>query len=77
MEVENLEGIMVQLETAMLHNHSAKAALDMAAHDLFAKRFNMPLFRLLGGFRQEMETDITISLNDPTEMVCDAKGFTL
>ena len=74
MEVENLEGVMAQLETAMLHNHSAKAALDMAVHDLFAKRFNMPLFRLFGGFRQEMETDITISLNDPEEMICDAKA---
>ena len=81
MDVENLEGILSALETGMLHNHSAKAALDIAVHDLFGKRFGLPLYQLFGGYRQVMETDLTISLNEPDEMVRDsleavADGYT-
>lgn len=72
MDVENLEGIMTSLDSGMLHNHSAKAALDIAVHDLFGKRFGLPLHTYLGGFRTQMETDLTISLNGPEEMVRDS-----
>ena len=72
MDVENLEGILTTLETGMLHNHSAKAALDIAVHDLFGKRFGMPLYKFFGGYCSSMETDLTISLNAPEEMVRDA-----
>lgn len=72
MPVDNLEGIMTSLDAGMLHNHSAKAALDIAVHDLFGKRFGLPLYKLFGGFRTSMETDLTISLNSPEEMVSDA-----
>ena len=72
MDVENLEGIMTTLDAGMLHNHSAKAALDIAVHDLFGKRFGLPLYQLFGGLRTSLETDLTISLNSPEEMVRDA-----
>jgi len=72
MDVENLEGIMTTLDAGMLHNSSAKAALDIAVHDLFGKRFGLPLYKLFGGLRTSMETDLTISLNSPEEMVRDA-----
>ena len=47
---------------------SAKAALDIALHDLVAKRFSEPLYKILGGYRKEIETDITIGVGTP-EMV--------
>lgn len=72
MDVENIEGITAVLDAGMLHNHSAKAALDIAVHDLFGQRFGVPLYKLLGGFRAAMETDLTISLNAPDEMVRDS-----
>ena len=72
MPIDNLEGIMAILDAGMLHNHSAKAALDIAVHDLFGKCFGLPLYKLFGGFRTSMETDLTISLNTPEEMVRDA-----
>lgn len=72
MPIDNLEGIMTILDAGMLHNHSAKAALDIAVHDLFGKCFGLPLYKLFGGFRTSMETDLTISLNSPEEMVRDA-----
>ncbi len=81
MEIDNLEGIMATLDAGMRNNSSAKAALDIAVHDLFGQRFGLPLYKLFGGFRTSMETDLTISLNSPEEMVRDAReavagGFT-
>lgn len=81
MDVDNLEGIMTTIDTAMLHNSSAKAALDIAVYDLFGKRHGIPLYKLLGGYRQDITTDLTISINDPEEMVQDslaavAAGYT-
>jgi len=46
---------------------SAMAALDMALLDLYAKERGEPLWRLLGGYRESVETDITISLLPPEE----------
>ena len=72
MDVDNLEGIMTTIDTAMLHNSSAKAALDIAVYDLFGKHHGIPLYKLLGGYRQDITTDLTISINDPEEMVEDS-----
>ena len=72
MDVENLEAIMAVLDAGMLHNHSAKAALDIAVYDLFARRYGIPLYKLFGGYCTSLETDLTISLNAPDEMVRDA-----
>ncbi len=81
MEIDNLEGIMTALDTGMLHNCSAKAALDIAVYDLFGKCYGLPLYKLFGGYCRSMETDLTISLNEPEEMVRDsleavAEGYT-
>jgi len=46
---------------------SAQAALDMALLDLYAKALGRPLWRLIGGYRDRIETDITISLLPPEE----------
>lgn len=72
LEVENRELIMSNIDGAMLHNHSAKAALDIAVHDLFGKLYGLPLYKLFGGYRSSMTTDLTISVNRPEEMVTDA-----
>ena len=81
MDIDNIEGIMTALDSGMLHNCSAKAALDIAVYDLFGKRYGLPLYKLFGGYCRSMETDLTISLNDPDEMVRDsleavAEGYT-
>lgn len=81
MDIDSLEGIMTVLDSGMMHNCSAKAALDIAVYDLFGKRYGLPLYKLFGGYCRSMETDLTISLNEPTEMVRDsleavAEGYT-
>ena len=72
MELENLDGIMKKLHGCILKNTSAKAAVDMALYDLFAKECRKPLYQLLGGNKKEIETDLTISVNDVDEMVADS-----
>ena len=81
-DVEDLEGNMAALSRCILKNTSAKAAVDMALYDLWAKRWNAPLYRLLGGARSTFQTDITISVNPVDEMVADSldavsKGFSI
>lgn len=72
MEIDDLDGIMAKLHGCILKNTSAKAAVDMAVYDLFAKSCKKPLYRVLGGRRAEIETDLTISVNGIEEMVSDS-----
>lgn len=80
-EIEELEAILVDVERAVVGNTSAKAAIDMALYDLFCQRYQLPLFRLLGGTRSEIETDMTISVDKVEQMTHTAtqrvaSGFT-
>jgi L-Ala-D/L-Glu epimerase len=70
--VDQLEDTLTTLETSCVHNTTAKAAIDMALYDLFGKRFGIPLYRLFGGLRNRVETDLTISVNSPAEMARDS-----
>jgi len=45
-----------------------KACIDIALYDLFAKEAQLPLFRYLGGTRNQLITDLTISVNTPELM---------
>lgn len=72
MEIDNLEGIMEKVNSSILKNTSAKAAVDMAIYDLYAKKLCSPLYKILGGYRNEITTDITISVNGIDEMVQDS-----
>ena len=80
MEIDDLDGIMHRMDRSILKNTSAKAAVDMAVYDLWAKDCKKPLYRMLGGAKQLLETDLTISVNPMEEMVRDsldgvARGF--
>lgn len=72
MEIEDIDGIMRRMQKAIVKNTSAKAAVDMAVYDLYAKNLNKPLYQVLGGNSDTIETDITISVNDIDEMVRDS-----
>ncbi len=69
MDVENLDGLMTKLHKCMVHNTSAKAAVDIAVMDLWARNLGQPLYKLLGGARTAIETDYTISVDTVDAMV--------
>ncbi len=71
-EVDNIDEMHDIIETSMVHNTSAKAAVEMAVYDLWGKKWNAPVYKLLGGAKGSLETDITISVNPVEEMVKDA-----
>lgn len=54
-------GLSERLERAVVHNSSARMALDCALYDLAAQAAGQPLFRYLGGTSSEVRTDMTLS----------------
>lgn len=77
MELDDIGAVMERMEKAIAKNTSAKAAVDIALYDLYAKLQKKPLFRLLGEgapdqVKTELETDLTISVNETDEMVRDS-----
>jgi o-succinylbenzoate synthase len=72
MDIENLEEIMLKIDKSLVGNTSAKAGIDIAIYDLYGQLYNAPTYKLLGGYRKEIITDITISVNDPEEMARDS-----
>ncbi|MCF6465767.1 dipeptide epimerase [Clostridium sp. Cult2] len=70
--IDEFEDLMETLHNSLVNNPSPKAAVDMALYDLYGQLYNIPVFKLLGGYRNEIITDITISVNEPEEMVQDS-----
>jgi o-succinylbenzoate synthase len=68
-EFEAFDALIDTVQHRLLHNTTAKSALEIALYDLKAQREGVPLYRMLGGKRTQFETDITISLGDVDAMV--------
>ena len=71
-DVDDFEDVMKALNSCIVKNTSAKAAADMALWDLYGQLYKIPVYKLMGGARKSIVTDITISVNDPEEMARDA-----
>lgn len=71
-DVDELEDLLQIVQKCIVGNSSAKAAVDMALWDLYGQLYNIPVYKLLGGAKKQIITDITISVNDPDIMVKDA-----
>jgi len=79
--LDKLEGIELTSENdaffnvindALIGNTSGKAAVDMSIYDLLSKNAKMPLYEYLGGSKKNIETDLTISMQDPDTMLKDS-----
>lgn len=71
-DIDDFEDLMIALNKCILKNTSAKAAVDMALWDLYGQLYKIPVYKLMGGAKKHITTDITISVNDPDEMVRDS-----
>jgi o-succinylbenzoate synthase len=71
-DIADLNHITTLVQGAMEKNSSAKAAVEIAVHDLWGQLYGAPLYKLLGGGDPVITTDITISVDYIDKMVADS-----
>ncbi|MEV0720708.1 dipeptide epimerase [Asanoa sp. NPDC050611] len=61
---DDLAALCRAVARAVAGNEGAKAAVDVALHDLVARRLGVPLAHLLGGTTDRVPTDVTLTAAD-------------
>jgi L-alanine-DL-glutamate epimerase-like enolase superfamily enzyme len=73
LDVLNREGLVLAMDARVAGVPAAKAAIDIAAHDLVAKLANLPLWALLGGkSKPHLTISRVVSIKSPEAMAADA-----
>ena len=66
---DDLAGIVEEIEARLAFNPSVKAGIDMALHDLLARRLGVPVHVLLGGrLRDRIAQSRILPIKAPAEM---------
>lgn len=73
MDPLNIEGIHVLMDRLIVGNTAAKAAIDIALYDIKGKVMGQPLYKVLGGYDNKIQTDMTIGIDTPENMALKAK----
>jgi L-alanine-DL-glutamate epimerase-like enolase superfamily enzyme len=68
--------LLERLRQPLQQHPSARAAIDMALHDLLGQHAGLPLWKLLGGFRSRIRTSVTIGILPVDATVSRARAFT-
>lgn len=68
----DIEAIHAMMDGTIWGNSSAKCAVDLAMYDLMGKKMNQPVYKLLGGYSNHVQNDITIGISAPDAMAAKA-----
>lgn len=74
-DVRELPALCRELGKALPTTPAARAAVDMALHDLLAQQLGVPLVALLGRAHTSLPTSITIGIKSPAETVAEANEY--
>jgi L-alanine-DL-glutamate epimerase-like enolase superfamily enzyme len=64
--------LLERLTPALQSQPSTLAAVDMALHDILGKVSGLPLWKVLGGFRDRIKTSVTIGIMPEKETIAAA-----
>ena len=71
---DDLQALLRDVGAAVAANHGAKAAVDVALHDLVARRRGVSLPVLLGGTALRVPTDVTLAAGDADALAATARA---
>jgi len=67
-----IQKINYLMDRRIKNNTSAKAGIDIALHDIYAKKMGVPLYKALGGWSNTFKTDRTVMISSAEYMVNEA-----
>ncbi|WP_343843663.1 dipeptide epimerase [Salinibacillus aidingensis] len=70
--IQQLTHVITDMEKSCVGNSSAKAAVEIALYDAYCQYYDIPLYSLLGGQIHSLETDMTVSIDQPEMMQKEA-----
>jgi L-alanine-DL-glutamate epimerase-like enolase superfamily enzyme len=71
----DIEGRVTDMSQFLAFNTSVRAAFDLALYDVAGRAAGLPLYAFLGGGKRQLETDMTIGLDEPEKMAEQALEF--
>ena len=74
-DLRHYHQILHRSAASMVKYPAARAALDIALHDLFARHLELPLCSFLGQVHKSMLTSVTIGIQDIEGTLADAREF--
>lgn len=73
MDAWALEDLHAAMDSVVSNYPAARAALDVAVHDLLCRAAGVPLYRFLGGTRRRVLTNYSIGLCPPEEAAAEGR----
>jgi len=74
-DVRGLPGLARELARSMPRTPAARAAVDMALHDLLAQQLGIPLVEMLGRVHEGLPTSITVGIKDLAGTLAEAREY--